>query len=129
MQSTAMLDINNSLLSAASKHVSAIFSDKVPKDFIFHSYEHTSEVVLHSELIASTFSLNEDDHLALILAAWFHDTGYSSGVAKYHETESQRIATEFLQDHNVSEDIIAKVNNCIIATRMPQSPTNTIEQI
>ncbi len=67
--------------------------------------------------------------LHLSQAAWFHDTGYSSGVAKYHETESQRIATEFLQDHNVSEDVIAKVNNCIIATRMPQSPTNTIEQM
>ncbi|CAF1277114.1 unnamed protein product [Adineta ricciae] len=124
-----MLEINNSLLSAASKYVSDIFSGKVSKDFIFHSYEHTTEVVLHSELIAGTYDLSEDDRLALTLAAWFHDTGYSSGVAKYHETESQRIATEFLQDHNVSEEIIAKVSNCIIATRMPQSPTNTIEQI
>jgi predicted metal-dependent HD superfamily phosphohydrolase len=129
MQSTAMLDINNSILAAASKHVSDIFSNKVSKDFIFHSYQHTSEVVLHSELIAGTFNISDDDRLALILAAWFHDTGYSSGMAKYHETESQRIATEFLQDHHVSEEIIAKVNNCIIATRMPQSPTNTIEQI
>ena len=124
-----MLEINNSLLSAASKYVSDIFSGKVSKDFIFHSYAHTTEVVLHSELIASTYDLSNDDQTALMLAAWFHDTGYSSGVAKYHETESQRIATEFLQDRNISEDIIAKVNNCIIATRMPQSPTNTIEQI
>ncbi len=125
----AMSEINNSLLSSASEYVSDIFSDKVSKDFIFHSYSHTTEVVLHSEMIAGTYNLSEDDHLALMLAAWFHDTGYSSGATEYHEIESQRIATDFLQRHNVSEEIIAKVNNCVLATKMPQSPTNTIEQI
>ena len=124
-----MNDLNKSLISAAEQYVVSLFSQKIGKDFTFHSFNHTREVVLHTELIAGNYELPEEDHTALILAAWFHDTGYTAGLKKNHEEESQKIATEFLRKHNAAQSLIDKVNGCIIATRMPQSPSNLIEQI
>jgi predicted metal-dependent HD superfamily phosphohydrolase len=124
-----MNDLNKSLISAAEQYVVNLFSQKIGKEFTFHSFNHTREVVLHTELIAGNYELSEEDHTALILAAWFHDTGYSAGLKKHHEEESQKIATEFLRKHNAPQSLIDKVNGCIIATRMPQSPSNLIEQI
>jgi predicted metal-dependent HD superfamily phosphohydrolase len=124
-----MNDLNKSLISAAEQYVVNLFSQKIGKEFAFHSFNHTREVVLHTELIAGNYELSEEDHTAVLLAAWFHDTGYAAGLKKHHEEESQKIATEFLRKHNAAQSLIDKVNGCIIATRMPQSPSNLIEQI
>jgi predicted metal-dependent HD superfamily phosphohydrolase len=124
-----MNESNKALISAAEQYVVNIFSQRIAKELSFHSFEHTRDVVLHCELIAGNYELNETDHTALILAAWFHDTGYSAGSKKTHEQESQRIAAEFLQRNHAGPELIARVNGCIIATRMPQSPTNLIERI
>lgn len=124
-----MNDSYRSLISAAEQYVVSFFSQKIGKDFLFHSFEHTREVVLHTELIAGNYELSEEDHTALILAAWFHDTGYWAGVKKTHEEESRKIATDFLKQRNAPQQLVDKVNGCITATKMPQSPTNLIEQI
>jgi predicted metal-dependent HD superfamily phosphohydrolase len=124
-----MNESNKALIAAAEQYVVNIFSQRISRELSFHSFEHTRDVVLHCELIAGNYELNETDHTALILAAWFHDTGYSSGSKKTHEQESQRIATEFLERNHAGPELIARVNGCIIATRMPQSPTNLIERI
>jgi hypothetical protein len=60
---------------------------------------------------------------------WFHDTGYSGGKAMGHENVSIELATKFLNDHKVSQQVINKVIGCINATRLPQSPHTLIEQI
>jgi predicted metal-dependent HD superfamily phosphohydrolase len=124
-----MNESNKSLITAAEQFVVNFFSQKMGKDLLFHSLAHTREVVLNSELIAGNYELTPDEHTALIIAAWFHDTGYSTGIKKMHEEESRKIVTEFLKQHNASQDLIDKVTGCILATRMPQSPANIIEQI
>lgn len=124
-----MNDSYRSLISAAEQYVVSFFSQKIGKEFLFHSLQHTRDVVLHTELIAGNYELSEEDHTAVILAAWFHDTGYSIGFKKAHEEESRKIATDFLRQHNAPPQLVDKVNGCISATRMPQSPTTLIEQI
>jgi predicted metal-dependent HD superfamily phosphohydrolase len=124
-----MPESQRSLIPAAEQYVMHLFSEKIGKDLSYHSFEHTREVVLNSERIAGNYELSETDYTALILAAWFHDTGYSVAGRKVHEEESQRIATEFLKTQHASQELIDKVNGCILATRMPQSPSNLIERI
>jgi hypothetical protein len=64
-----------------------------------------------------------------MLAAWFHDTGYSSGQAMGHEAVSMELASKFLQEQRVDPSIINKVVGCINATRLPQNPHSLLEQI
>ena len=115
------------LLQDAQNLVTELLSNKLSKSITFHTLTHTQEVVAAAEKLADFQQLEDDERCALLLAAWFHDTGYTGGTAKDHESISIKMVTEFLKDHNVPEDFIAKVVGCIEATRMPQNPKNAIE--
>jgi predicted metal-dependent HD superfamily phosphohydrolase len=118
-----------SILSAAQDFVSDLFINKVNKTIHFHTLQHTQEVVAGSETMAEYYHLEDEDRFALLLAAWFHDTGYSVGRAMGHENVSIEIATKFLIENKVSQQVIDKVIGCISATRLPQNPNSLIEQI
>lgn len=117
------------ILSAAQDFVSDIFLNKVNKSIHFHTLQHTQEVVTACDVMADYYQLADEDRFALSLAAWFHDTGYSTGSALNHEDASVEIATNFLNDRQVSDSVISKVKGCINATRIPQRPVLLIEQI
>lgn len=124
-----MNETHSQLLAAARAYVTDIFQHKVKPEFVFHSLEHTEDVVEACSHLANHFQLAEEDRLVLLLAAWFHDVGYSSGQAEGHEETSTQMATHFLTSHQVEESIVQRVSSCIRATRMPQSPVNLIEKI
>src|SRR5258705_1631139 len=117
------------ILSAAQDFVSDLFINKVSKTIHFHTLQHTQEVVAGSETMAGYYHLEGEDHFALLLAGWFHDTGYSGGQAAGHENLSIKLATRLLNEHKVHQNIINKVVGCINATRLPQNPASLIEQI
>ncbi|HEY5970176.1 MAG TPA: Pycsar system effector family protein [Chitinophagaceae bacterium] len=116
-------------LSAAQDFVSDLFINKVDKKIHFHTLQHTQEVVAGCETMAEYYHLEDEDRFALLLAAWFHDTGYSGGQAAGHENLSIELATKFLNEHQVDQQVINKVVGCITATRLPQTPHTLIEQI
>jgi len=117
------------LIQQASIYVTDLLSNNLSKDIKFHTLQHTQEVVAACEKLAEYSHMSDDDRLILTLAAWFHDTGYTSGDAKDHETTSIRLASNFLTEHNADEDLKNKVIGCINATRMPQNPTSELERI
>ena len=117
------------LLQEAEAQVTDLLLNKLSKSIRFHTLQHTKDVVAACEKLAEYQQLPEEDRFALTLAAWFHDTGYTSGVAKDHERVSIEIATDFLTAHPASEELKNKVIGCINATRIPQSPTTTIERL
>lgn len=117
------------ILSAAQDFVSDLFTNKVDKAIHFHTLQHTQEVLAGCETMADYYHLADEDRSALMLAAWFHDTGYSSGEAMGHENVSVELATAFLTEHKANQNVINKVVGCINATRLPQNPNSLIEQI
>lgn len=117
------------ILEEAQKYVSDLILAKVNKSVKFHTLQHTQEVVAASEQMAAYYQLPDEDHFALSLAAWFHDTGYSSGQAKNHEAVSIGLATDFINGHQIGQAVLDKVTGCINATRLPQNPAHLIEQI
>jgi predicted metal-dependent HD superfamily phosphohydrolase len=117
------------LLQDAQAFVTDLLSNKLSKSIKFHSLQHTQEVVTACQLLADNYQLSDEDRIPLILAAWFHDTGYTSGEARNHEMVSVQLVTDFLNTHSASEEFKNKVIGCINATRIPQSPTTTIERI
>jgi predicted metal-dependent HD superfamily phosphohydrolase len=124
-----MNETNEQLLSAARNYVTEYFHHKIQPELVFHSLNHTEEVVEACSYIAENEQLNEEDRLLLMLAAWFHDTGYDGGTGAGHEDRSIQIATRFLISRGVDEKIIQKVGSAIEATRMPQSPVTIVEKI
>ncbi len=117
------------LLQDAQAFVTDLLSNKLSKSIKFHTLQHTQEVVTACQLLADNHQLSDEDRIPLILAAWFHDTGYTGGEARNHEMVSVQLVTDFLNTHSASEEFKNKVIGCINATRIPQSPTTTIERI
>nr|HQU56444.1 DUF5706 domain-containing protein [Chitinophagaceae bacterium] len=117
------------IIQKAQAFVTELLTNKLNKNIRFHTLEHTEEVVTACESIADYFHIADDDKTALLVAAWFHDTGYTGGQAKDHETLSVQLANDFLVNAAASPEMMTKVSGCINATRMPQTPTNTIEKI
>lgn len=117
------------VLASAQDTVTDIFLTKINKSIHFHTLQHTQEVVAASEKMANYYQLADEDRFALMLAAWFHDTGYIGGQAKGHEDHSIELAKNFLTEKQVSQQVMDKVTGCINATRIPQSPVLLIEQI
>jgi len=124
-----MNDTNEQLLYDARTFVTEIFTQQVKPEFVFHSLSHTEDVVEACSYMADHYQLSEEDRLVLLLAAWFHDTGYSNGDAAGHEEKSTRLAQDFLQSQNADERVIQRVSSAIEATRMPQSPVSEVEKI
>lgn len=98
------------------------------KAFPYHNLEHTLEVFHHVQTIASFEDVPEEDLPILQIAALFHDTGLS---AKYngHELVSANNACLYLNYLEFDSNTITKVENCILATKMPQKPKNELEKI
>ena len=117
------------VLQEAQAQVTGMLQNKLHKNIKFHTLQHTQEVVAACQVLADYTHLGDDDRFALYLAAWFHDTGYTSGNPTGHEEVSIRIANQFMNTKQINEEVRAKVRNCINATKMPQTPDGQLEQI
>lgn len=61
--------------------------------------------------------LSDHDLELLVVAAWFHDLGYSNSYTQ-HEHESKLIAERFLQENNYDSQDIQVVLDLIESTRV-----------
>ena len=79
-------------------------------------------------MLAQLESCSHEDIEQLLVAAWFHDTGYVAGSSG-HEQESIKIFTAFIKEFNRSESFTRKVTELIGATKMPTAPSDLMEGI
>jgi predicted metal-dependent HD superfamily phosphohydrolase len=117
------------LLAEAEKKVTSIFRSEVNPSFVFHNLVHTRRVVKGAIEIMNDSRIEGTNRYAVLLASWFHDTGFSGGHIENHEALSIKIAIDFLQQQQAPDDLIATVSACIAATRMPQAPVTLTEMI
>jgi len=72
--------------------------------------------------------VSDDDQEKVLVALWFHDTGYIE-CAKNHEERSVEIMKEFLHQENYPENYISDVEKLILATKITYEPQNLLEKI
>ncbi|MFL9835265.1 HD domain-containing protein [Chryseobacterium terrae] len=102
--------------------------ENLPEHLSYHSVMHVKDVIDSVEKIANSENVNDEDTLLLKTAALFHDTGFLFG-SKNHEERSCEIADEYLSDYGYSESQTTKIKGMIMATKIPQTPHNHLEQI
>lgn len=116
------------LLDQVQQYVLDFFKTRTDPKLVYHNLSHTERVVASTVLIANHYQLNETDFFIVNTAAWFHDVGYCMDM-KVHEEKGADEAEKFLKNRNVGENIINSVRGCIMATKLPQTPTNLNEEI
>ena len=122
------MKIDATIVEKARKFVMEKLDKKLPDKYLYHNKKHTLNVLLNSETIADQSGLNEEDKRILQCSALFHDLGYIDGFDE-HEAKSAAFARQFLQAKNIDKSIIEKVEQAILATRIPQKPSNKISSI
>lgn len=114
-------------LQEAEQYVIDLFTNKLDAKFVYHSIAHTQRVVEKVQELTTSEIFLEEDKKVLILAAWFHDTGYVMDPLN-HEKESNIIVAEFLTKHKAT-DLIDKVTGLITSTKMGVKPVTLLEKI
>ncbi|WP_034062459.1 Pycsar system effector family protein [Lacinutrix jangbogonensis] len=118
----------NNLIIEAEKHVISYLNKNLDSTFVYHNLAHTQRVVEKAKELIEDSNLTEDEKIELLVAAWFHDTGFTKTI-KNHEKESVAIATHFLKSQTVSEEKIIAISNIIMSTKMGYKPKNKLEGI
>ncbi|MDQ6902670.1 MAG: DUF5706 domain-containing protein [Bacteroidota bacterium] len=120
---------NNKLYKKIEEYVKGLFEQMHAPALVFHSLEHTQNVVKRTQEIAGHYKVSENDMLVLYAAAWFHDTGHLFTEPSKHEEMSVDVMKKFMKDHDVDEKTINSIAECIMATKVPRNPNTLLEEI
>lgn len=123
-----MNKIENSLIDEARTHVTLVLKHELSDKCLFHTINHTLEVLNNAEIIGQYCDVGEEGLNVLRLCALFHDIGYVDAYDD-HEIYSARRAADYLRAKEVDEFTIEQVERAILATKMPQSPRDKISKI
>ena len=116
------------LIEEAEVYVLNFLNEKLHKNYVYHNISHTQRVVKNTAEICEHLSLSETDKTLVMVASWFHDTGFIHG-AENHEEESVKIVTNWLKTKTADDNTIALVADIIRATKMDASPSTLLERI
>jgi predicted metal-dependent HD superfamily phosphohydrolase len=113
------------IVQESEKFIRDLFEKEIQENLRYHDIIHTEYVAGQAEKIGISSGLSEEELQIVIIAAWFHDSGFVSR-SDGHEEESQNIARKFLSSKEIPEEFIKKVLSCIEATKMPQNPGDNL---
>lgn len=102
--------------------------EELPQHLSYHSVSHVNDVLEAAERIATSEHVEDEELILLKTAAVFHDSGFLHG-AQEHERKSCEIAKTYLPDYGYKEAQIEKICGMIMATKIPQTPHNLLEEI
>ncbi len=114
---------------SVKQYVIGRLEKELSPDLTYHSIYHTRDDVLPAaERLAAMTGINDEELLLLRTASLYHDIGF---VEQYLQNEviGVRIATETLPDFGFSPGQIQIIGDLIMATQLPQTPHNLLEEL
>ena len=116
------------LIEQSEEFVSKLLKDKLSNLYSYHNFNHTQSVVNATKELCDNEKVTIDERELLLIAAWFHDTGYIKGFEN-HENESIKIVSDFLKEKNQKDEFIFQVSKLISATAKEYIPQTHLERI
>ncbi|ALD22455.1 Pycsar system effector family protein [Hymenobacter sp. DG25A] len=116
------------IVKKAKKFIEVFFEEKLPKQLVYHSFKHTATTVKEAAALGQAAGLSATDLEMLLLAAWFHDTGYTE-VYDGHEYRSMAIAEQWLTEQSYPPERIAVVKDLIKATHRDETCETEMQKL
>lgn len=117
------------IVQKAEDFVTKLLETELDSKFLYHNLKHTQRVVKSTkELLEHHTEIDPKTKEEILLAAWFHDTGYTKGTNE-HEKKSGEIASKFLTSEGHEAKSINSIQSIIMATERFHNPTNLPEKI
>ena len=119
-------------LKIVDNYIRELFRDELPSDIKYHDADHTVHptkgIVASADRIAISENISDYDRELLIVAAYFHDTGY---IREYEKNEpiAARLAGRILKLIGYIPNEIVKVQKMILSTDLECEPKTHLEKI
>ncbi len=118
----------SALVKAAKKYVTELFERELAPHLTYHSLHHTETVAKECRALAAAAALPPADTERLLLAAWFHDTGYLD-VYDGHEYRSMERAAAWLAENYYPATDIDIVTELIRATHRNEKADTELQKM
>jgi len=105
-----------------------LLKEKLSPFYYYHDVEHTLYVQQKVVEIGEQEACNANEIEALKVAALWHDAGFITSYLR-HEEEGCVLVRQYMPGYGYSDADIASLCGMIMATRIPQSPKNKLEEI
>jgi predicted metal-dependent HD superfamily phosphohydrolase len=118
----------SALVKQAQAYLEPKLTTELDPRLTYHTLAHTEYVVKQARNLAADASLAPDTTEDLLLAAWFHDTGYLD-TYDGHEYKSMARAADWLQAQGYDAARIEVVKNLIRATHRNEKAETELEKM
>ena len=115
------------MVKDVAEYVFNLFKENLPNDYVYHNYNHTLSTVKGCKKLSKSFNLTSRNYEVLLLAAWFHDTGYIE-TYQGHEEASVKLMKNYLEG-NYPDDDISEIESLILSTKHGVIPDGSLQEI
>ena len=115
------------MVKEVAEHVFNLFKEKLSGDYIYHNYNHTVDTVKACKKLSKSYNLTSRNYEVLMLAAWFHDTGFIE-IYENHEEAGVKLMKSYLEGNYPDEDI-AQIESLILSTKYGTVPDGSLQEI
>lgn len=112
----------------AKSYINGRLRKELPKHLTYHSVAHVKDVYKSAERLAAAEGVKGEDLKLLLTAVMYHDCGFMV-QSKDHEKIGCDIVREHLPGFDYTLEQIERICGMIMATRIPQTPHNLLEEI
>lgn len=116
------------LVQQAQAHIERLLPAGLDARLTYHTLAHTQYVVKQAHALADAAQLSPEDTENLLLAAWFHDSGYLD-TYDGHEYKSMARAEAWLKEKGLGTARIEVIKNLIRATHRDEPARTELEKL
>lgn len=113
---------------AAKLYILRKLDRELSDQLYYHGKHHTLDVLEITEELCALEGVQGEDVILLKTAALYHDSGFTI-TSQSHEALGCEIAREALPAFAYNKHQIERICGMIMATKIPQSPKNHLEEI
>jgi predicted metal-dependent HD superfamily phosphohydrolase len=121
--------LSNMNYRAAKQYILNRLRTELSVQLYYHGLHHTLDVLKMATKIALDEGVRGRDLKLVKTASLFHDCGFVKNKHAGHEAEGCLIVREHLPPLGYTDADIEKICGMIMATKIPQSPNNLLEEI
>lgn len=114
---------------AAKQYILERLRNELSTQLSYHGLHHTLDVLRMATALCESEGIRGHELVLVKTAALYHDAGFVTGQHLGHEAEGCRMAQEILPTFGYAEADIQAIKAMIMATKIPQSPKNILEEI
>lgn len=116
------------LLDQIEQYIFQLFKDSLSPTFVYHNFSHTQMMVTAVKEMIAEENLTDIERNSMLVAAWFHDSGYIFGCDN-HEEKSKEIVCKYLSDNQITDLDKPLIVDLIEVTKLKSVPKTNLEKI